>query len=396
MSTPVDPRIAAALEHAGRLGEVGIQVAAYLNGEQIVDAWSGSADPATGEPVTGDTLFVTFSVTKGVTATALHLQAERGLVDYEAPVAEYWPEFGANGKDRITVREVLTHRSGVPQMPDAVTPEQMCDWEWMIRAIERLEPLYPPGSTNAYHKVVFGWIIGEIVRRTDPLGRPFDAFVREEILTPLGIDDLYLGVPDDQLSRVAPVLVRDPLAPNPDPVRESTLPVQIYPGPTYNRRDVRQSVGPGAGAIMTARAGAQFFAMLAGGGALGGVRLLSSERLEQCTRPRADALSPDPILGYTPLVGAGGYWLGGASPPAYPVVGRGERILGHPGAGGSIAWADLDTGLSAAIFHNMMHGDRVNSTDPDVNPFLRLADAIRDIADESRPPAVASTLAAGR
>ncbi|MCW2991779.1 MAG: hypothetical protein JWM73_2373 [Solirubrobacterales bacterium] len=381
-----DQRIAQALEHALALGEVGVQVCACLHGEVIVDDWIGVADPATGTPVGGDTLFTAFSVTKAVTATALHVQAERGLVDYDARVADYWPGFAGNGKEAITVKQVLAHRSGIPQMPPGIGPEQMCDWDWMVAEIERFEPLFAPGTTNAYHKLVFGWIVAEVVRRTDPRRRPFDVFVREELLAPLGIADLYLGVPDEELGRVAAVVSDAAPQPNPDPRAESTLPAAIYPGPAFNRRDVRQSVGPGGGGIMTARAAARFFAMLAGRGELDGVRLLSAERLLWCTEPREDALSPDPILGWTAWVGQGGYWLGGAAPPAYPVVGDGPHILCHPGAGGSIGWADLDTGLSCAITHNWMQGERSNSTDPDVNPFLRLADAVRAVAAERAGP----------
>ena len=121
----------------------------------------------------------------------MHIQAERGLVDYEAPVAEYWPEFAANGKGDIVVRHVLSHQSGIAQMPEGVTPELLADWDWMTTQI-------------ASQSLVFGWIVGEVVRRTDPRGRGFDAFVRDELTAPLGVaDDLWFGVPDEMLHRVA-------------------------------------------------------------------------------------------------------------------------------------------------------------------------------------------------
>ena len=117
-----------AIDKAVRDGrEIGVQVAAYLDGKLVIDAWGGLADPTTGRKVDGDTLFNTYSVTKAVAATALHIQADRGLIDYVAPVARYWPEYAANGKGRTTVRDVLTHRACVPQMPEAVTPQKMCD-----------------------------------------------------------------------------------------------------------------------------------------------------------------------------------------------------------------------------------------------------------------------------
>jgi CubicO group peptidase (beta-lactamase class C family) len=159
----------------------------------------------------------------------------------------------------------------------------------------------------------------------------------------------------------------------------------VFTNQTWNRRDIRQSVSPGAGGIMSARAAAGLFAMLAGRGALDGVRLLSEERLLWCTEPRDDAHAPDPTRPSGSWVGQGGYWLGGASPPAWPVVGDGPHILCHPGAGGSIGWADLDTGLAVVILHNRMQDAATfSSTDPDKNPFLGLADAVRAVAAEHR------------
>lgn len=182
--------------------EIGVQVAAYLNGELVVDAWAGVADPATGRKVDGGTLFNVFSVTKAVAATALHVQAERGLVDYDSPVARYWPEYGSNGKEAVTVRDALSHRTGTPQMPPAVTPEMMCDWDAMTAGIAALEPIFPVGQP-AYQAVSFGWVIGEIVRRTDPERRSFRDFVAQEIAGPFDIEDLWIGVPEAAEPRIA-------------------------------------------------------------------------------------------------------------------------------------------------------------------------------------------------
>ena len=371
-----DPRITEALEQALALGEVGIQVAAYLDGELIVDAWAGVADRETGRAVGGDTLFCPFSVTKAVTATALHIQAERGLVHYGAPVAMYWPEYAANGKGATTVRDALSHRAGIPAMPEGTTPDLMCDWEWMVTQTAALEPLFTPGRTNAYHSLIWGWIIGEIVRRTDPADRPFGQFVQEEICEPLGIQDLYLGLPASQLPRVAPVITDD--LPEPDPtLRGASMPVAVHPSAAvHNRPDVQQACIPGAGALMTAGAGARLFAMLANGGELDGVRLLSERRLRSLCVPRDDPYTVDAVLRTVSWVGQGGYHLGGESPPANPLVGTGAHILSHPGAGGSIGWADLDARLSAAICHNRMHGAWATPT----NPFQVVADAVRAVA----------------
>ena len=121
-------------------GELGMQVAVYLDGEQVVDVWGGIADETTGRAVDGDTLFPSFSVIKATTATALHLQAERGLIEYDTPIAHYWPEFAAHGKDTATVRDALSHRLGIPYMPEGVTPELMSNYDWMVDQLANMKP----------------------------------------------------------------------------------------------------------------------------------------------------------------------------------------------------------------------------------------------------------------
>lgn len=176
-------------------GEVGLQVAVYSGENLVVDISAGIADSVAGTPVRADTLFPTFSVIKAVTAVALHIQAARGLVDYDAPIARYWPEFAANGKEGMTVRHVLHHRSGLWHMPADVTQERMADYCWMCDSLSRMAPMFAPGTRNGYQSYTFGWLIAEVVRRTDPKRRDFPDFVRQEILDPLGIHDLWIGVP---------------------------------------------------------------------------------------------------------------------------------------------------------------------------------------------------------
>lgn len=374
-------RVQEAMERALGMGEVGLQVCALLRDDVLFDGWAGSAE-AGGPAVTGDTLFSVFSVTKAVVATAAHVQAERGLLRYEAPVTDYWPGYGRHGKEATTVADVLCHRAGVPQMPAGVTPERMCDWDWMIGQIEDFRPRFAPGSTNAYHELVWGWLVGELVRRTDPAGRPLARFVREELCEPIGVADLYLGVPPGELHRVAPVISDRVPAPSGNPYFDESMPAAVFPGPAvHNSELVRTSVLPGAGAVMSARAGARFFSLLAGRGEARGVRLLSPARVASFARPRPDAYEVDKVMGWVAWVGVGGYWLGGDSPPAYPVLGRNPHVLAHPGIGGSIGWADPDTGLAVSICHNWMQPDEVQgSTDPAVNPFIDIADELRALA----------------
>ncbi|MFF5965217.1 serine hydrolase domain-containing protein [Streptomyces collinus] len=372
-----DPRIVKALERSLDLGETGIAVAAYHRGELIVDAVAGLADVERGTPVDERTLFPVFSVTKGVTATALHVQAERGLVDLQAPIARYWPEFGAHGKETITVEQALSHRAGIPQMPEGVAPDLMADWEWMTRRIAEFKPVFEPGTTSAYHVLVWGWIIGEVVRRTDPAHRPFDIFVAEEICTPLGVDDFHLGVPDADLERVATLYGGNEFGIVDD---HNVSPRAVFPGSdAHNQRTVQQAVDPGAGAIATAGSVARIFAMLAEGGELDGTRLLSPHRVDTFTRPREDPHAPDRILPIPVWFGANGFWLGGEPEASDPLVGDHRDVIYSPGAGGSLAWADLRDRIAVAICHNNMDTPAVTSPERTFAPVVR---AVREIVAE--------------
>lgn len=354
--------------------EIGLQVAAYHRGRLVVDAWGGVADPATGRLVDGDTLFNVYSVTKAVAATALHLQAERGLIEYDAPVARYWPEYAAHGKAGTTVRDVLTHRACVPQMPEGVTPERMCDWDWMTRAIADLKPLAEPGTKTLYLSMTFGWIVGELVRRTDPAHRSLGRFVRDEIAGPLRAPDLWIGVPDSETHRIARQV--DAMVPVPPeylpPLFLASMPaaVSLVP-PVFERPDVRRAEVAGVGGIFTARSQARFWAMLAGAGELDGIRLLSQQRVAALHAPRANSEEPDPVMfGFPIPITVGGFWFGGEHPPVCSA--RSPRALCHPGQGGSIGWADPDKQLAVAICHNRLF----NPTTRDEDAILTIADAV--------------------
>jgi len=339
-------------------GEVGLQVAAYLDGEPVVDVWGGVADVSTGRRVDRDTLFPVFSVVKAVAAIALHIQAERGFIEYEAPVARYWPEFSANGKGSASIRDALSHRLGIPQMPAGVTPSLMSNYDWMVEHLAQLTPLFPPGTANAYMCYTFGWVIAECVRRTDPRKRPFGEFVRQEICAPLKIDDVWVGLPAELEPRVAR-LVNAPNRPLPEdsPIFAAIPPQVATKEEIFGRSEVRRACIPGANGIMTARSAARLFAMLANGGELDGVRLLSEHRVASFSNPRRDTDRPDSVLGYPVRVGTAGFWLGGgnyAAEDPCQLIGRNPRTICHPGAGGSIAWANPDTRLAVAICHNRM------------------------------------------
>jgi CubicO group peptidase (beta-lactamase class C family) len=318
--------------------EVGVQVAAYLHDTLVVDAWAGMADPVAQRPVSGETLFNVFSVSKAVAATALHIQAERGLVDYDSPVARYWPEYGANGKESATVRDALSHRTGTPQMPAGATPDSICDWDTTCAGIAALTPIYPVGQP-AYQAVSFGWVIGEIVRRTDPRRRSFRDFVLEEICQPFDIEDLWIGVPDRVVPRIAKLTdALNMKPPPPGTVLAQAMPFEVRLAPdVFELPQVRRATIAGVGGIFNARSLARFWAILANRGELNGKRLLCAERVTMATQMRPGGTLPDPVFFGMPMpLSEGGFWM-------YD--------------GKSLGWADPRTGLAVAYCHNRMSGE---------------------------------------
>jgi CubicO group peptidase (beta-lactamase class C family) len=372
--------VRAALDDALRLGEIGVQVCAWHRGEMIVDAWAGRR-AEDGPPVDGDTVFNIFSVGKGPVAACAHLQADRGLIDYDAPIATYWPEFGTHGKDAVTMRHILSHRSGVPQMPAGVDAERMKDWSWMITGLERETPMFPPGSTNTYQSMVFGWLIGEVVRRTDPARRDLATFLSEEICAPLGMDRYFTVLPDAEVDGAAMLSgLSYPAEPEPDSALRRAVPKPLDFRPAFfNRTDIRQARVSGFGDLANARSVARFFAMVAAGGVFQGKRILSEQALRDAAEEREDYHDADQTYGttLTMQVGRGGFWV---ETPAIPPLDRrdAQKILCNPGAGGSLGWADLDNDLAIAITHNRMF------TAIPEHPWPALAAAVLEVAGITR------------
>lgn len=326
-------------------GEVGLQAAAYLDGELVIEAWAGLADESTRRPVDGTTLFTAFSISKGITATCIHILADRGLLEYEAPIARYWPEFGVGGKAEATIRHALTHQAGIPQDSPDMDIRMMADWEAVIRATAELEALSKPGTRIDYHALTYGWILGEIVRRVD--GRSIPYFLREEICKPLHIRDLYFGIPRSEEHRVASltnapdleVHKRDFKLPAAHPLSDTAN--------TFNRSEIRRASIPGAGAIGSARSLARLYAMLAAGGVLDGVRILSEESLARALVPVSEDTQEIGVHWWTRQ--CLGYTLGGGPGPRE----RRPNTFGYEGTG-TIAFADPDRRFSFAFLKNVV------------------------------------------
>jgi CubicO group peptidase (beta-lactamase class C family) len=350
--------------------EIGLQVAAYLDGELVIDAWAGLADAAAGKPVDGDTLFMLSSTTKGVTATCMHLCVEKHGLSYDMPIVDVWPEFGAHGKQAATLRHALAHQTGVPQTPVGYTPEWLPDWDRMVRGIADLTPMFPIGQRTAYHSLNYGHINGEILRRVD--GRPIAQFLQEEICAPLNIDGAYLGVPDSELDRVA-VLTDGPPAPAEYDARMVGEPAGSYVARAFNRREVVQASIPGSGGLFSARGLARHYAMLANWGELDGVRVLPEARIragielqsfewDEIYRIRARR-----ALGYRRGIDTGPL----ASPEAF----------GHVGGGGSFGYADPARRLAIGFAKNYFayaSGSAVNGGRPPRSPSNVVTEAVFD------------------
>ncbi|HEX9041933.1 MAG TPA: serine hydrolase domain-containing protein [Trebonia sp.] len=336
--------------------EGGAALSVYHRGELVADLWGGTRTTA-GDPWERDTLVMCFSATKGVTSTALHVLAERGQLDYDAPVASYWPEFAQAGKEHITVRHVLTHSAGLHSIRALVDGAyRMLDWDYMVDALARAKPAYPPGTRHGYHGLTYGWLAGELIRRVS--GRSIAQFVDDELARPLGLDGLYVGCPPEQRGRIAP------LAPLASPIGRlvdkpgGRFPVIIrFPVTSQGRRlvdallpsgveDVMWSAGvmdaaiPSANGFVTARSLATLYAMLAGGGEINGVRLLSRSTVEQINVVHSHG--PDYVL-VLPMAWRLGYHQ------AFTSRGVLRGAFGHFGLGGSGGWADPQRDLALAM-----------------------------------------------
>jgi CubicO group peptidase (beta-lactamase class C family) len=327
-------------------------LAVYLDGQPVVDVWTGWSDRAGQVPWTADRAPMVFSATKGMASTVIHRLVDRGLIDYEAPVAEYWPEFGANGKSDLTVREVMRHRAGLSGLRGA-TKEDLLDH---IVMEERLAAA-PPGrllGKPAYHALTYGWLMSGLARAVT--GKGMRALIREELAEPLGTDGLHLGRPPGEApTRVAEIIMPQNIVGN--PIVSSAvcrLAMEVSGGfrSMYFRGVMAAVQGdvplldaemPAANGVVTARALARMYGAIANGGEIDGMRFLSREVVAGLTGRRS--LKRDRNI-LVPL----SFHLGYHSVPFGNVM----PGFGHVGMGGSFGWADPATGLAFAFVHNRL------------------------------------------
>ncbi len=359
--------------------QIGVQVAAYLRGEPLVSVQAGTMGPGDARPVQPDSLFLSFSTTKGIAALAIHQLVDRGQIDLDAPVAAYWPEFAVNGKDRLTVAQAISHQGGLHAMPEPFAPEHITDWDAGVARTAAGVPAYEPATGTGYHAVTYGWIVGGIV--AGATGRHIRDVIRTEIAEPFGMaDELYVGIDDtpsvaERLTTLEIVPAGEGLPIPDDADFYKAMPKAMWP--YFNSTEFRVACLPSGNGHFTARALARMYGALANGGAVGGTRLVSEGALAHMTRLETDDV--DRVLGVKARK-APGFFLGGLGPDlqgnlVHGPIGANERAFGHPGAGGSVGFADPDLGLGVGITLNKMSYPM-----PGEGVTLEIADLLRSLA----------------
>lgn len=344
------------------LGDIGAAVCVYRHGVKVVDLVGGWAKPREQAPYRPDTLQLVFSTTKGLTAACALMLVERGELDLQAPVREYWPEFATAGKEEVPVLWLLTHQAGIPTIDGQIALEEALAWEPIVEALAAQRPFWTPGTAHGYHALTYGWLVGEVVKRVS--GRSLGRFFADEVATPLGLDS-YIGLPEALEDRVAPLRMAPMGAADPDdPVAAGMLAAILAPdalllraltlngayglfeegGGPFNTRAVHAAEMPAANAITDATSLARFYAAVIG--EIDGTRLLDPATVEAASRMQVEG--PDKVL-IAPTRFGTGFMLHSEFSPLL-----GDRSFGHSGAGGSLGFADPDSGIAFGYVMNQM------------------------------------------
>jgi CubicO group peptidase (beta-lactamase class C family) len=336
--------------------ELGAAVCINVEGETVVDLWAGWADAARTRPWEHDTLVNVYSTTKGMTAICALRLVDEGLLDLDAPVTRYWPEFAKAGKERIPVRDLLTHRAGLAAVRKPLAPSSIYEWDSMTGALAEQDPWWEPGTRHGYHALTYGWLVGELVRRIS--GKSVGTYFRDEVAKPLGLE-FYIGLPEALDARVAE-LVQGPIHPGDGPdlfqlilSEPESLVSKAFVNPPLdltapNTRPWRAAEIPAANGHGTAAALARVYGCLALGGELDGVRVLSGDVIEQARTEHSSG--KDEVLPVPTRFG-----LGFGMPTEEEPTGPNPRVFGHAGMGGSYGQSDPEHRMGFGYTMNLMH-----------------------------------------
>ena len=337
-------------------GEVGAAVAVTLKGRPVVDLWGGFADAEQTRPWERDTIANVYSTTKGIVALCAHRFVEEGRLDVDLPVAHYWPEFAQKGKGAIPVRWLLSHQAGLPAIRRPLEADALYDWDAFCTALAEEEPFWEPGTQHGYHALTFGYLVGEVLRRID--GRTVGTWFREELAEPLGLD-FHIGTPPELHARCAEMIP----APKPPPgapdvfgdaaAKPDSLLGLVFENPPSRRGAVnsaawREAEIPAGNGHGDARSIAALYGALASDGSWNGTHVLGHEARDRAIAEQA--MGPDAVLMGMPMRFGQGFFLTHSMIP----FGPNPRAFGHPGAGGSIGFADPDAELGFAYVMNQM------------------------------------------
>ena len=331
--------------------EIGSAVCIYHHGEKVVDLWGGHLDASRTRPWKEDSLCLMYSIAKSMCALSVHILADRGEIDLDAPVATYWPEFAQNGKQDVLVRHIVSHNCGVC-FADAAEPGDMYDFEKMTRVLEAQEPAWPAGTKGAYNTVNIGYLTGEVVRRVT--GQPIREFLRKNVCEPLNAD-YQIGVTEADLGRVADLtpnvegnamIQKGSSGETPLSRAWKSMP-KPFDTEAQNGRKFRLAGIPSFGGFGTARAMALIYAALGNGGEIDGVRLLSPQAVARATTTQWEE-EADGVFGL-PIRMSMGFWK---NKPVYAHMGPNPEAFGHLGSGGARAFADPERNLAFAFISN--------------------------------------------
>lgn len=341
---------AANFERHDSYRELGASFAVYRGEDLVVDLWAGWRDPARTAAWTPETLVNVWSATKGVTALAVAVLVDRGLIDYGAPVARYWPEYAQNGKSETTVSHLLSHQAGLPGFAEPTSVTDFYDWQVVTDRLARQAPMWKPGEKNAYHAMTYGFLAGELVRRAS--GKSIGRFLAEELASPLKAD-VFIGLPESEERRVAPLLA----SPTQAPFDLDAMPPEARAGVTNpdmkptlpNDRAWRAAEIPAGNGHATAVGLARLYAMAANGGSFEGVTLMSPATVAALNSVQTERVD----LG----VGLAPRWRNGVHGSVLEMFGPNPETFGHCGWGGAFGCADAQNRISIGYVINQM-GDR--------------------------------------